>query len=321
MNKFKFKAAVVKSGAMEADTISKNGRISKSLTSRVNLLILILYLSGISVYAQDVIVKTNGDEIQAKVEEIGTTEVKYKRYGAETGPTYVIHKSEVLKIQYANGTEDVFPRQAVPAHLRMSEPAQTNPAESVDMYGETADKKRNYKVGTGRIGIGYGSGSLIGEPHEEMSWTGTETWSGAWHLSLVATLNFSPYIGWDVVNVRMTGGKSFTIYGLTGLVGYTPTLGNTNIKGYTSFKFGWGTGSSDYVTHVKYGTKGVIVKSALGGGFSYDFEIGIYLLKKLAIGYVYTVQNFDDTVTVNAGEKIDRKFSLKFPEFRIAYCW
>ena len=28
-----------------------------------------------------------------------------------------------------------------------------------------------------------------------------------------------------------------------------------------------------------------------------------------------------DTVTVNAGEKIDRKFSLKFPEFRIAYCW
>jgi len=41
MNRFKFKAAVVnQSGAMEAETISKNGQILKSQTSKENFLTL-----------------------------------------------------------------------------------------------------------------------------------------------------------------------------------------------------------------------------------------------------------------------------------------
>ncbi|GHV35311.1 hypothetical protein FACS1894180_7240 [Bacteroidia bacterium] len=56
----------------------------------------------------DVITKKNGDQINAKVLEIGNDEVKYKKFGNENGPTYTISKSEIFTIKYANGSKDVF---------------------------------------------------------------------------------------------------------------------------------------------------------------------------------------------------------------------
>ena len=49
-------------------------------------------LSGFctAINAQDIITKRNGDEIQAKVLEVGVNDVKYKRYGNDLGPTYTL---------------------------------------------------------------------------------------------------------------------------------------------------------------------------------------------------------------------------------------
>jgi hypothetical protein len=66
-------------------------------------------------YSQDVITKTSGDSVQAKVLEISTTEIKYKKMDNQTGPTYSILKSEVNMVRYENGSTDIFtavePRQ------------------------------------------------------------------------------------------------------------------------------------------------------------------------------------------------------------------
>lgn len=59
-------------------------------------------------FSQDTISKINGSKIHSKIIEIGTTEIKYKKFNNVDGPIYVISKSEVLMIQYANGTKDVF---------------------------------------------------------------------------------------------------------------------------------------------------------------------------------------------------------------------
>lgn len=58
--------------------------------------------------AQDVITMKNGDEIQAKVIEVGTEEIKYKIYGTDDSPLYVISKSNVFMIKYKNGSKDMF---------------------------------------------------------------------------------------------------------------------------------------------------------------------------------------------------------------------
>ncbi len=56
----------------------------------------------------DVIILKNGQEIQAKVLEVGQTEVKYKNCDNQSGPTFSKNKSEIFMIKYPNGTSTVM---------------------------------------------------------------------------------------------------------------------------------------------------------------------------------------------------------------------
>lgn len=58
--------------------------------------------------AQDVIIMRNGDEIKAKVYEITSSDVKYKKFSNLNGPTYTCSKSDIFMIKYKNGDKDVF---------------------------------------------------------------------------------------------------------------------------------------------------------------------------------------------------------------------
>lgn len=71
------------------------------------LLVLVL-LSATSAFAQDVIVKKDGSTILSKVIEVGTSEIRYKKYSNQEGPTYVIRKDELLSINYDNGEKEEF---------------------------------------------------------------------------------------------------------------------------------------------------------------------------------------------------------------------
>jgi hypothetical protein len=59
-------------------------------------------------FSQDVITKKTSEDIQAKVLEVTTTEIKYKKSDNPEGPTFTIPKSDVLVISYQNGTKDYF---------------------------------------------------------------------------------------------------------------------------------------------------------------------------------------------------------------------
>ena len=71
------------------------------------ILFLTLLYAGIC-FGQDVIIMKDGDEIEAKVTEILTDNIKYKRASNPTGPTYTISKSKVFMIRYESGDKDVF---------------------------------------------------------------------------------------------------------------------------------------------------------------------------------------------------------------------
>lgn len=72
------------------------------------VLFLLMLLSATSVFAQDVIVKKDGTTILSKVIEIGTSEVKYKKFSNQDGPTYTIKISDLLSINYQNGEKEEF---------------------------------------------------------------------------------------------------------------------------------------------------------------------------------------------------------------------
>jgi len=63
----------------------------------------------------DTIKLKSGEEINAIVSEIGTTEIKYKKCDNKTGPTYSIKKSDILMVTYANGSKDFFGNEKPPS--------------------------------------------------------------------------------------------------------------------------------------------------------------------------------------------------------------
>jgi len=75
---------------------------------KIILLTLIAIFTLTLCYSQDVITTRSGESIQARVLEVGQTEIKYKKFDNPEGPVYWILKSVVLMVKYENGTVDVF---------------------------------------------------------------------------------------------------------------------------------------------------------------------------------------------------------------------
>jgi len=96
------------------------------------LITIIMGLTIGSVYSQDVITKKSGEDIQSKVLEVTTSEVKYKKFDNQTGPIFTILKSEILMIRYENGSKDVFNESS------------SSSDSDLCMQGQQ-DSKQNYK--------------------------------------------------------------------------------------------------------------------------------------------------------------------------------
>ena len=77
-------------------------------------LIASLLLAGYSALAQDIITKKDGTDIQAKILEVTTSDVKYKKYSNLEGPVYTIPKSDILIVRYMNGENEVFTESQTP---------------------------------------------------------------------------------------------------------------------------------------------------------------------------------------------------------------
>lgn len=69
---------------------------------------LISILFAKNIFCQDTIVMRDNSKLIAKVLEISSTEVKYKRFDNIEGPDYVINKNDVSSITYNNGLKDAF---------------------------------------------------------------------------------------------------------------------------------------------------------------------------------------------------------------------
>lgn len=76
--------------------------------SKSKFLSLILLLIPFSVEAEDVIHYTNGKTLTAKVVEVGRDYVKYRKASNQDGPIYTEPTDSIIKIDYENGTHDVW---------------------------------------------------------------------------------------------------------------------------------------------------------------------------------------------------------------------
>lgn len=71
------------------------------------ILCSILFISTLG-FSQDVITLNDGRTVSAKILELTPDLVKYKKMDNLEGPTYTVPVSDLVKIRYANGSEDTF---------------------------------------------------------------------------------------------------------------------------------------------------------------------------------------------------------------------
>lgn len=206
------------------------------------LIVFMLGLTFVSVYSQDVITKKSGEDIKAKILEVNTTEVKFKKFDYQTGPTYTLLISDILIIRYENGTKDIFQNEnaiSSPAKgkdLKISYKNKTYiyiaPSIPLGNFVENGDAKLGASIGyenitqlaksiyfTGNVNLTYNSG---------------EYGSSAWGYLM----------DWTTLGLRyQTSIDNFEFYGL-GLAGFNWTVltGDLN-KLDSGFAFAYGLGA------------------------------------------------------------------------------
>ena len=111
----------------------------------------------------DQIVLRNGDLIDAKVKEVGVSEIKYKKCDRQDGPDYTISKRDVLSIRYSNGDVERFnTTSTAPSHSNSNRPSQSynTPTNAAD-DGPRTDPFAIVAIATGGLAILTGYGAFL----------------------------------------------------------------------------------------------------------------------------------------------------------------
>lgn len=124
---------------------------------------ILMFITTLGLKAQDKIYKMTGEVLEAKVTEVGATEIKYKVFANQNGPIYTIGKNQVLKITYENGKTETF--EAVPSASDVATKRAQNIFVELGAQGllftanyDTRFSNKRNGIG-GRVGIGALGGS------------------------------------------------------------------------------------------------------------------------------------------------------------------
>ncbi|WP_299818339.1 hypothetical protein [uncultured Pontibacter sp.] len=111
------------------------------------ILLLLLLLAALqTTFAQDRIVKLNGDELMARVLEIKLQEIVYQHPDSLHGALHTLPKADVFMIHFANGTKEVFTQ-----NLPESQTSSSNYLNPDQMYQLGSDDARRLYKGTGAM--------------------------------------------------------------------------------------------------------------------------------------------------------------------------
>jgi hypothetical protein len=126
------------------------------------LLFILLITTGISLKAQDKIYRKNGEILEVKIIEIGSTDIKYKLLNNVDGPIYVLETDRVEKVITADGKVYTFKdnlKDMESYEGQMTKAIKINFFSPLYGYTEFGFEKsvgvgKSYEVSIGIIGLG-----------------------------------------------------------------------------------------------------------------------------------------------------------------------
>jgi len=154
---------------------------------KIFLLFAVIAVSITSSFAQDVITLKSGKEIIGLVYEIGDNDVKYKKITNPNGPNYILKKSEIFMIRYANGSKDVFEdvTPSVPATTdqpSVQSNAQDQPLFQIDYTAKSISNSLIFIKGQNQLNVvfDYSALAIQGLPEKEFLETKDKGWVDQW---------------------------------------------------------------------------------------------------------------------------------------------
>lgn len=118
------------------------------MMKKVTLILLATFFISKLCFSQDVITLRTGEQIRSKILEIGQTDIKYKKFDNQSGPVYVVVKSEVNNIVYENGTKDLFNTEAIKTEAVKADQIQESELEAIGKATpQTNEGKSRFLIG------------------------------------------------------------------------------------------------------------------------------------------------------------------------------
>lgn len=72
------------------------------------LFITFIVFSSLMINAQDVLIMQNGNEIETKIVEVNSQQIKYQLFNSESDSIFVVNRVDAFMIKYADGSKDVL---------------------------------------------------------------------------------------------------------------------------------------------------------------------------------------------------------------------
>lgn len=109
----------------------------------------------------DQIVLRNGDVVDAKIKEVGVSEIRYKKCDRQDGPDYTISKRDVLSIKYSNGEVERFGTATTNSNSGGNRPQSYNSPTNSQNDGPRTDPFAIVAIATGGLAILTGYGAFL----------------------------------------------------------------------------------------------------------------------------------------------------------------
>lgn len=106
-------------------------------TLKLLSLLVCVILCGLTsdLFSQDVIFLSNGNEIEAKIIKIGDSEIEYKKWSNQEGPTYTEKTSNIFMIKYQNGEKEIIENKQNDVNKDTEVVAESNADLSIQQIG------------------------------------------------------------------------------------------------------------------------------------------------------------------------------------------
>lgn len=168
---------------------------------------IIIPFFSFNLFCQDTIIKKDSSKIEVKLLEVRQTEIKYKVFNHQDGPTHIIHKSEVAYVIYSNGLHEIFNNILTPI-IEIKTDTAYREGHLVNKKSVKDSTRRQLKIGD-YIKFNVQCGAVINNDYSNFtsrkpqpSHTSSEEYSGNNHEKYNYNINFgfnflfgkSPYI-------------------------------------------------------------------------------------------------------------------------------